>query len=88
MWLRIASVCALALVGCAGPQELVARSEQHLQLSRAAYEAGDRDRALQEQRRAEHYYDRAAVRATELSRPVPAPPPTQPVFPLPVRTVL
>jgi hypothetical protein len=89
MWLKIASVCALALVGCATPQELVARSDHHLQLSRAAYAEGDRARAVQEQEKAEWYYDRAAVRATQQARPVPAPPTTQPVFPLrPVRTIL
>jgi hypothetical protein len=88
MWCRIASVCALALIGCASPQQLRSQSEAHLIASRAAQAEGDHARALQEQRKAEYYYDRAAVRAWEQDRPVPPPPPTQPVSPIPVRDVL
>jgi hypothetical protein len=77
------ALVGLALAGCASSQELVARSESHLQLAQAAARAGDYKLAKQEQNHAYRLFQSAAVRAYEEGRPVPPAPPTP--NPLPQR---
>lgn len=66
---------------CASSEDLVRRSDAHLQKAQTYAAAGDSDRAAREQHKAFRDYERAAGRAFEEGRPVPAPPPTPPPLP-------
>ncbi len=77
---------ALAIVlvgaGCASSQELAGRANARMLAANDAARGGDYARARDEQKHAEHLYQRAVNRAYEEGRPAPPPPePTAlPVF--------
>jgi hypothetical protein len=72
-------VLSVSAGACASSTELVHRSDVHLRNARAAYAAGDVDRAAREQDRAFHDYNRAAAKAYLEERPPPPPPRTPPL---------
>lgn len=69
----------MAVAGCASSDELAARSNARMTSATEAAAAGDLGRARQEQRRAEHLYQRASARAFEEARPAPPEPPNPPL---------
>lgn len=85
--MRTSSMALLVLLAaaCAGPQELVGRSDDHLRQAQAAAARGDLDEAYREQKEAQRLYDLAAARAFQRSEDLPEPPPTPP--PLKTETI-
>jgi hypothetical protein len=69
------------LAGCASSQQLSEQANVHMSQARGAAATGNPWLAHQEQRKAEHDYQRAVARAYDEDRPAP-PPPQDPPLPL------
>lgn len=80
--LSLVGLAVLGVTGCASSTELSRRANAHMVAANESAAAGDYAHARQEQKRAEHLYQRADARAFEEHAPPPAPPETPPPLPL------
>lgn len=78
--IRVLCLLALGLGACASSRELNQRADATMASAQQALADGDYDAARQQQREAEHLYQRASAKAWQESKRPPTPPQT----PLPV----